>query len=138
MRKSYWWLMSGDIEEMIESTIIAYQNQILCTNHFKRHFEKKIDSKCRFCNNEYWEEVSNALFQGRNTSIHLVFRIIAVLLCYISGTTFIECLFPATTSWLPVLNDILQTEELVFEVFMVVTMKNGVFWDVTPCGSCKS
>jgi hypothetical protein len=21
---------------------------------------------------------------------------------------------------------------------MVVTMKNGVFWDVTPCGSCKS
>jgi hypothetical protein len=20
------------------------------------------------------------------------------------------------------------------EVFMVVTMKNGVFWDVTPCG----
>jgi hypothetical protein len=24
-----------------------------------------------------------------------------------------------------------------FEVFMAVTMKNGVFWDVTPCGSCK-
>jgi hypothetical protein len=23
------------------------------------------------------------------------------------------------------------------EVFTVVTMKNGVFWDVTPCGSCK-
>jgi hypothetical protein len=21
---------------------------------------------------------------------------------------------------------------------MVVTMKNGVFWDVTPCGSCKN
>jgi hypothetical protein len=20
---------------------------------------------------------------------------------------------------------------------MAVTMKNGVFWDVTPCGSCK-
>jgi hypothetical protein len=25
-----------------------------------------------------------------------------------------------------------------FEVFTVVTMKNGVFWDVTPCGSCKN
>jgi hypothetical protein len=25
-----------------------------------------------------------------------------------------------------------------FEIFMVVTMKNGVFWDVTPCGSCKN
>jgi hypothetical protein len=22
--------------------------------------------------------------------------------------------------------------------FTAVTMKNGVFWDVTPCGSCKS
>jgi hypothetical protein len=27
---------------------------------------------------------------------------------------------------------------LRFEVFAVVTMKNGVFWDVTPCGSCKN
>jgi hypothetical protein len=25
-----------------------------------------------------------------------------------------------------------------FEVFTAVTMKNGVFWYVTPCGSCKS
>jgi hypothetical protein len=25
-----------------------------------------------------------------------------------------------------------------FEVFTVVTMKNGVFWDVMPHGSCKS
>jgi hypothetical protein len=25
-----------------------------------------------------------------------------------------------------------------FEVFTAVIMKNGVFWDVTPCGSCKS
>jgi hypothetical protein len=24
------------------------------------------------------------------------------------------------------------------EVFAVVTMKNGVFWEVTPCGSCKN
>jgi hypothetical protein len=25
-----------------------------------------------------------------------------------------------------------------FEVFTAVTMKNGVFWDVTPFGSCKN
>jgi hypothetical protein len=25
-----------------------------------------------------------------------------------------------------------------FEVFSAVTMKNCVFWDVTPCGSCKN
>jgi hypothetical protein len=25
-----------------------------------------------------------------------------------------------------------------FEVFTAVIMKNCVFWDVTPCGSCKN
>jgi hypothetical protein len=32
------------------------------------------------------------------------------------------------------------TKEIVvrFEVFTAVTVKNGVFWDVTPCGSCKN
>jgi hypothetical protein len=25
-----------------------------------------------------------------------------------------------------------------FEVFTAVTMKNGVFWDVKLCGSCKN
>jgi hypothetical protein len=25
-----------------------------------------------------------------------------------------------------------------FEVFTAVTMENGVFWDVTPCGPCKN
>jgi hypothetical protein len=25
-----------------------------------------------------------------------------------------------------------------FEVFMAVTMKNAIFWDVTPCESCKT
>jgi hypothetical protein len=25
-----------------------------------------------------------------------------------------------------------------FEAFTAVTMKNGVFWDVTPCGSSKN
>jgi hypothetical protein len=29
-------------------------------------------------------------------------------------------------------------ENVRFEVFTAVTMKNGVFWDVTPCGSCKN
>jgi hypothetical protein len=30
------------------------------------------------------------------------------------------------------------TKHVRFEVFTVVTMKNGVFWVVTPCGSCKN
>jgi hypothetical protein len=28
--------------------------------------------------------------------------------------------------------------DVIFEVFMAVTLKNVIFWDVTPCGSCKS
>jgi hypothetical protein len=28
--------------------------------------------------------------------------------------------------------------EVRFEVFTAVTKKNAVFWDVTPCGSCKN
>jgi hypothetical protein len=31
-----------------------------------------------------------------------------------------------------------MVETVRFEVFTAVIMKNGVFWDVTPCGSCKS
>jgi hypothetical protein len=26
----------------------------------------------------------------------------------------------------------------MFEVFTAMTVKNAVFWDVTPCGSCKN
>jgi hypothetical protein len=32
----------------------------------------------------------------------------------------------------------LMMSDVRFEVFMAVTMKNGVFWDVMPCGSCKN
>jgi hypothetical protein len=31
-----------------------------------------------------------------------------------------------------------QTRVVRFEVFMAVTMTNGMFWDVTPCGACKN
>jgi hypothetical protein len=30
------------------------------------------------------------------------------------------------------------TKVVRLEVFTAVTMKNGVFWDVTPCGSCTN
>jgi hypothetical protein len=32
----------------------------------------------------------------------------------------------------------IQSGVVRFEVFTAVTMMNGVFWDVTPCGSCKN
>jgi hypothetical protein len=32
----------------------------------------------------------------------------------------------------------LITSYVRFEVFMVVAMKNAIFRDVTPCGSCKN
>jgi hypothetical protein len=31
-----------------------------------------------------------------------------------------------------------QQYNIRFEVFTAVTMKNGVFWDVTLCGSCNN
>jgi hypothetical protein len=35
-------------------------------------------------------------------------------------------------------DDILIQHFVRFEVFTAVTMKSGVFWDVTPCGPCKN
>jgi hypothetical protein len=32
----------------------------------------------------------------------------------------------------------MMTYSVRFDVFTAVTMKNGVFWDVTPCDSCKN
>jgi hypothetical protein len=40
-----------------------------------------------------------------------------------------------TGGWWKLHNDELCVR---FEVFTAVTMKNGVFWDDTPCGSCKN
>jgi hypothetical protein len=44
---------------------------------------------------------------------------------------------------IPVQNKLLYVSDINinierFEVFTAVTMKNGVFWDVTPCGSYKN
>jgi hypothetical protein len=32
----------------------------------------------------------------------------------------------------------IERGDVRFVVFMAMTMKDGVFWDVTPCGSCKN
>jgi hypothetical protein len=32
----------------------------------------------------------------------------------------------------------INPEYVRFEVFTVAIMKNAVFWDVTPCNSCKN
>jgi hypothetical protein len=36
------------------------------------------------------------------------------------------------------LRTLVSYKDVRFEIFTAVTMKNGVFWDVTPCGSCKN
>jgi hypothetical protein len=35
-------------------------------------------------------------------------------------------------------NNMNSTYFVTFEVFAAMTTKNSVFWDVTPCGSCKN
>jgi hypothetical protein len=37
-----------------------------------------------------------------------------------------------------VVQGITNASRVRFEAFTTVNMKNGVFWDVTPCGSCKN
>jgi hypothetical protein len=32
----------------------------------------------------------------------------------------------------------IEDDPVRFEVLTAATMKNDVFWDVTPCGSCKN
>jgi hypothetical protein len=35
-------------------------------------------------------------------------------------------------------NSLIKVASVRFEIFTAVTMKNGLFWAVTPCGSCKN
>jgi hypothetical protein len=43
------------------------------------------------------------------------------------------CTEPYVYNW-----HIRQPVSVRFDVFTAVTMTNGVFWDVTPCGSCEN
>jgi hypothetical protein len=52
----------------------------------------------------------------------------------IPGDTILHCLDTARAEYLTPR----ELNPIRFEVFTAVTMKNGVFWDVTPCGSCKN
>jgi hypothetical protein len=45
------------------------------------------------------------------------------------------CENPKSETGVKTLNNIEVTSFVRLEVFTAVTMQNGVFWDVTPCGS---
>jgi hypothetical protein len=53
-------------------------------------------------------------------------------------TLMMEAIRSSETSVLTRATQRNMTEDVRFEVFKAGTMKNGVFWDVTPCGSCKN
>jgi hypothetical protein len=44
----------------------------------------------------------------------------------------------STASYENIFRFFYYVDDVRFEVFTAVTMKNGVFWVVTPCGSYKS
>jgi hypothetical protein len=48
-------------------------------------------------------------------------------------STYSHLISYLTTAW----SQIWEVEHR-FEVFTAVTMQNAVYWDVTPCGSCKN
>jgi len=52
IEQSFRWLKSGDIKGETESTIVAAQDQAICTNYFKNKILKKeTEGKCRLCKN---------------------------------------------------------------------------------------
>jgi Na+-driven multidrug efflux pump len=61
-----------------------------------------------------------------NTSLVLVCMSVPVASCFTSCSRTVSIL------------SILLLFFVSFEVFMAVTMKNGGFWGITRCGSCKN
>ena len=60
---SYRWLKSGDINGETESTIVAAQDQAICTNYFKNKILKEgTECKCRLCKQH--EETIDHLTSG--------------------------------------------------------------------------
>ena len=63
IEQSYRWLESGEIKGQTESTIVAAQDQAICTNYFKNTILKQeIESKCRLCKQH--EETIDHLTSG--------------------------------------------------------------------------
>jgi hypothetical protein len=57
--QSYQWLKFGDIKGETESTIVAAQDQAICTNYFKRKILKEeTESRCRL-RKEYEETIDH-------------------------------------------------------------------------------
>jgi hypothetical protein len=51
---------------------------------------------------------------------------------------FFETKLPNMQFWFVKSGSSIRTDYVRFDVFTAVTMKNGVFWDVMPCCSCKN
>jgi hypothetical protein len=75
--------------------------------------------------------------RGVDTDIYtIVYRIIALLIAVNGKLLGSKKLTAVNRILVPLLCNYYYY--LRFEVFTAVTMKNGVFWDVTPCGSCEN
>jgi hypothetical protein len=79
------------------------------SNFIERHL------KCTFWG--WWKEIA------------VVFSLLIINMLLLNHSEFIYCFIDL------VLNNV---NSVRFEVFTSVTMKNAIFWDVTPCGSCKN
>ena len=63
IEQSYRWLKCGDIKGESESTVVAAQDQAICTNYFKNKILKEeTESKCRLCKQH--EETIDHLTSG--------------------------------------------------------------------------
>jgi hypothetical protein len=75
-------------------------------------------------------------FDGLLVSVNVVPNSLILFTLMMEAIPYSEPSVLTGDTWRHVLeNDILHVK---FEVFTAVTMKNGVFWNVTPCGSSKN
>jgi ribosomal 50S subunit-associated protein YjgA (DUF615 family) len=77
--------------------------------------------------------VCSALLQQRRWFLCTVGQALSITVCIVRLTPYWYCTGDRTFSKAYVMDRVFFVR---FEVFMAATMKNGVFWDVTPWGSC--
>jgi hypothetical protein len=120
----------------INRTVVNIQN---CDNYINRHkhTERSTYTDCYRkwfpCRVEYQRR-----HKDRRCSRHAVNHFMPALkVCNTTNVPYMRYCSECGTSSTQIIFMIFL-EFVRFEVFTAVTMNNGVFWDVTPCGSCKN
>jgi hypothetical protein len=120
--------------EMKTDPTLEYIHAICCWNYDENDGVRILRTKVALDNSFHFISVFCYLFSNRLQLSQ--FTIAMFLFLTIQNVTLTNIIHSLKLSqWRSIYN----LHKIVrFEVFTAVTMKSGVFWDVTPCGSCKN